>query len=104
MTAPRAVARAAAAAAAADGADAAAARSSGCSDALQFGFSRVLGPRTPQGEVFEACGAGVVLHALDGGNGVVFAFGQTGSGKSYTICGGTAECVCGLGGAFVLCA
>ncbi|XP_076014329.1 kinesin-like protein KIF9 [Genypterus blacodes] len=43
----------------------------------------------PQEEVYTNVARRVVLGALDGYNGTVMCFGQTGSGKSYTMTGST---------------
>jgi kinesin family protein 6/9 len=40
-----------------------------------------------QEEVYSSCGESVVTHALNGINGTIFAYGQTGAGKTYTMCG-----------------
>lgn len=42
-------------------------------------------------QVFERVASDVVMGALDGVNGTVFAYGQTSSGKTYTITGGAAR-------------
>ncbi len=39
--------------------------------------------------------ADVVRGALEGCNGTIFAYGQTGTGKTYTMLGTTARSACG---------
>ena len=39
-------------------------------------------------QVFDSVGKDVVLAALEGINGTIFAYGSTGSGKTFTITGG----------------
>ena len=41
-----------------------------------------------QEEVYEECARGVVSRLLDGYNGTVMAYGETGAGKTYTMTGG----------------
>eukprot|EP01137_Pigoraptor_chileana_P022170 Opistho-2@86808 len=41
----------------------------------------------PTESVYEAVGEGIVISAMDGYNGTVFAYGQTNSGKTYTMKG-----------------
>ena len=50
-----------------------------------FSLDRVFTGATSQGEVYEQLG--VVDNALDGFNVTVFAYGQSGSGKTYTMVG-----------------
>uniref|UniRef100_A0A8C9RR30 Kinesin motor domain-containing protein n=1 Tax=Scleropages formosus TaxID=113540 RepID=A0A8C9RR30_SCLFO len=54
-----------------------------------FTFDAVLGPHSSQQDVFEECGVKTVTSRFAYGRfaSTVFAFGQTGSGKSYTITG-----------------
>ena len=42
-----------------------------------------------QEEVYEECARGVVSPLLDGYNGTIMAYGETGAGKTYTMTGGT---------------
>uniref|UniRef100_A0A0G4FCF8 Kinesin motor domain-containing protein n=1 Tax=Chromera velia CCMP2878 TaxID=1169474 RepID=A0A0G4FCF8_9ALVE len=52
-----------------------------------FTFDKVFGPQSTQEEVFEDVRR-LVSSAVDGFNVGVFTFGQTGTGKTYTIFGG----------------
>ncbi|KAG6603070.1 kinesin-like protein [Phytophthora cinnamomi] len=58
--------------------------------ATSFVFSRIFRPETQQTELFEATTRPVLDAALRGKSGLVFAYGVTNSGKTYTI-SGTAE-------------
>jgi kinesin family member 5 len=52
-----------------------------------FTFDRVFGMSSRQSEVFEFSIRSTVDDILKGYNGTVFAYGQTGAGKSYTMMG-----------------
>ena len=52
-----------------------------------FRFDQVGDTGTDQAAVFEAVGRPIADAALAGFNATVFAFGQTGAGKSYTMFG-----------------
>jgi kinesin family member 5 len=49
-------------------------------------FDLVLGERSSQVEQFEAV-KGLVASFLDGTNNTIFAYGQTGTGKTFTMIG-----------------
>ncbi|KAL2636418.1 hypothetical protein R1flu_007897 [Riccia fluitans] len=51
---------------------------------LEFEFDRVYGSHVGQGEIFEDAQP-MVQSALDGNNVSIFAYGQSGSGKTYTL-------------------
>ncbi|KAG2446184.1 hypothetical protein HXX76_000777 [Chlamydomonas incerta] len=53
----------------------------------QFKFDNVLALAS-QEEVYEATAADVVRGALEGFNGTIMCYGQTGAGKTYTMSGG----------------
>jgi hypothetical protein len=55
--------------------------------ALDSNCSKININYAGQDRVFSLCGADVVLQTLDGYNSTILAFGQTGSGKSYTMFG-----------------
>ncbi|QKX64522.1 uncharacterized protein TRUGW13939_11697 [Talaromyces rugulosus] len=52
-----------------------------------FTFDRVFGMNSKQADVFDFSIRGTVDDILNGYNGTVFAYGQTGAGKSYTMMG-----------------
>ncbi|KAL5969113.1 Kinesin-like protein KIF20A [Taenia solium] len=53
----------------------------------EFTFSRVFGEVTTQAEIFKAVAAERVSEFLEGVNGLVFAYGATSSGKTYSLQG-----------------
>lgn len=52
-----------------------------------FTFDHVAGTETDQESVFKLVGRGVSEGCLEGYNGTIFAYGQSGSGKTYTMLG-----------------
>ena len=52
-----------------------------------FEYNSCFGMLSSQQDVFEEC-SGLVLSCLDGYNACVFAYGQTGAGKTWTMTGG----------------
>lgn len=48
-----------------------------------FTFDAVFGPRCTQKGIYETCANTVVEAVLTGYNGTIFAYGQTGAGKTY---------------------
>jgi len=55
-------------------------------DTIKFRFDDVL-PDASQETIFTTCAADVCDNVLTGYNGTVFAYGQTGAGKTYTMSG-----------------
>jgi len=49
---------------------------------------QVFGPKSQQQDVFNHAVVPLVSEVLDGYNGTIFAYGQTGTGKTYTMEGG----------------
>ena len=52
-----------------------------------FTFDKVFKETTPQIEIYENIGKEIVKDVMDGYNGTIFAYGQSGSGKTYTMYG-----------------
>eukprot|EP00754_Rhynchopus_humris_P043014 Rhum_TRINITY_DN2917_c0_g1::Rhum_TRINITY_DN2917_c0_g1_i1::g.8934::m.8934 len=52
-----------------------------------FGFDAAFTDTEQQGPIFEEVGRPAVEHALQGFNSSIFAYGQTNSGKTYTMLG-----------------
>ena len=50
-----------------------------------FKFSRVFEENSSQSEIFETVSRRMVDRCVEGYNGTVFAYGQTSTGKTYTI-------------------
>ncbi|KAM0948208.1 putative plus-end-directed kinesin ATPase [Dioscorea sansibarensis] len=53
-----------------------------------FAFDKVFGPTSQQKDLFDAAVSPVVNEVLEGYNCTIFAYGQTGTGKTYTMEGG----------------
>ncbi|CAN6311505.1 unnamed protein product [Urochloa humidicola] len=53
-----------------------------------FVFDKVFGPKSKQQDVFNHAVVPLVNEVLDGYNCTIFAYGQTGTGKTYTMEGG----------------
>lgn len=53
-----------------------------------FTFDKVFGPKSQQRAIYDHAVAPIVNDVLEGYNCTVFAFGQTGTGKTYTMEGG----------------
>ncbi|XP_039056763.1 kinesin-like protein KIN-5B isoform X2 [Hibiscus syriacus] len=53
-----------------------------------FTFDKVFGPKSQQRTIYDQAIAPIVNEVLDGFNCTVFAYGQTGTGKTYTMEGG----------------
>jgi len=56
-------------------------------EAWHFKLDKVLS-NASQEQVFECCAADVVRSVMDGYNGTILAYGQTGAGKTHTMTGG----------------
>jgi len=56
-----------------------------------FNFDWVGNERTTQQDIFEAIGKSMVQTCLEGYNCCIFAYGQTGAGKTYTMQGRVLE-------------
>ncbi len=56
-----------------------------------FSFRAVFDENSTQADVFSECGLPLVRDLLRGQNGLLFAYGVTGSGKTYTMQGTPAD-------------
>ena len=52
-----------------------------------FHFDQAFDPASSQEEVFQTCCGPIIKDVLNGFSGTVMAYGQTSSGKTYTIQG-----------------
>lgn len=59
--------------------------------ARAFTFDSVFGPEASQQAVYDATARGIVDSVLEGFNGTVFCYGQTGTGKTFTMEGRAGE-------------
>lgn len=53
-----------------------------------FAFDKVFGPTSQQKELYDQSVSPIVYEVLEGYNCTIFAYGQTGTGKTYTMEGG----------------
>ncbi|XP_047962855.1 kinesin-like protein KIN-5B [Salvia hispanica] len=53
-----------------------------------FTFDKVFGPKSQQRSIYDQAISPIVAEVLEGFNCTVFAYGQTGTGKTYTMEGG----------------
>ncbi|KAJ7947734.1 Kinesin-like protein [Quillaja saponaria] len=53
-----------------------------------FMFDKVFGPMSQQKELYDQAVSPIVFEVLEGYNCTIFAYGQTGTGKTYTMEGG----------------
>eukprot|EP00118_Oscarella_pearsei_P004764 m.20793 g.20793 ORF g.20793 m.20793 type:complete len:1170 (+) comp28085_c0_seq1:96-3605(+) len=56
-----------------------------------FTYDQIFDPSDGQEAVYQSCVAEVTMSVLEGYNGSIIAYGQTGTGKTYTIEGGDGE-------------
>ncbi|GMH56001.1 hypothetical protein TrRE_jg7295, partial [Triparma retinervis] len=50
-----------------------------------FTFDAVFSSKSTQRNIYDTCAAPIVKSALEGYNGTIFAYGQTGAGKTHTM-------------------
>ena len=53
-----------------------------------FSFDRVYDDQTTQTQMYDSCAKPVVMSIIEGYNGSIIAYGQTGTGKTWTMEGG----------------
>lgn len=58
---------------------------------LTFSFDKVFSPNSKQEEVYEYSAKHIIESVMQGFNGTIFAYGQTSSGKTYTMTGDQAD-------------
>uniref|UniRef100_H2LL22 Kinesin-like protein n=1 Tax=Oryzias latipes TaxID=8090 RepID=H2LL22_ORYLA len=58
---------------------------------FKFSFSQIFGPETTQAELFEDTVRSQLVDFLDGKNALIFSYGVTNAGKTFTIQGTTKE-------------
>lgn len=56
-------------------------------ESIRFRFAHVFGTDSSQNNVFDVAAKDIVKGFMEGYNGTIFAYGQTGAGKTYTIQG-----------------
>ena len=66
-------------------------------DPLKFGFDYIFGPDSKQSDVYSVSARPIVEAVMQGFNGTVFAYGQTSSGKTFTMTGPDVEDVQSMG-------
>jgi hypothetical protein len=54
-----------------------------------YSFDRVFFPESTQEQVYESTGKPIIQAVLNGFNGAIIAYGQTGAGKTYSMGGGS---------------
>ncbi|XP_059386686.1 kinesin-like protein KIF20B isoform X2 [Carassius carassius] len=64
----------------------------GSQQAQRFQFSQVYGPDTTQREIFDGTTKSLVKDVLDGGNSLIFTYGVTNAGKTFTFLGPDSDC------------
>ena len=53
----------------------------------QFTFDSVYDYTASQQEIYEDAASPIIANVLEGYNGTIFAYGQTGTGKTHTMAG-----------------
>lgn len=51
----------------------------------KYSFSKIMGPSTTQQDLFASVALPMVKDVLEGRNGLLFTYGVTNAGKTYTI-------------------
>ena len=57
------------------------------SQTYNFNFDNIFPPNTTQSEIYDSSAKEIISCVLNGYNGTIFAYGQTSSGKTYTMTG-----------------
>ncbi|CAD8110627.1 unnamed protein product [Paramecium sonneborni] len=53
----------------------------------QFNFDTIFDPKVTQSQIYNEIARNIVTSAIKGFNGTIFCYGQTGTGKTYTMMG-----------------
>lgn len=61
-----------------------------------YEFGRVFDETDTQKDVFERCSVDLIEHLVSGKNALLFTYGVTGSGKTYTMTGTSSRNQCGI--------
>lgn len=59
-------------------------------DQWKFNFEKIL-HNASQDEVYEQCATDIIQSVVEGYNGTIFCYGQTGAGKTYTMSGSSTQ-------------
>ena len=59
--------------------------SAGRKSTKTYAFDHVFGDTNNQMDVYQECASPIIQSVLEGYNGTLFAYGQTGTGKTYTM-------------------
>lgn len=59
----------------------------GSEEPKQFTFDMAYGDNALQGNIYTETSAPIIANVLEGYNGTIFAYGQTGTGKTHTMTG-----------------
>jgi len=59
-------------------------------DSWKFQFEKIL-HNASQDETYESCAADIIDSVVEGYNGTVLCYGQTGAGKTYSMTGNSTE-------------
>ena len=55
------------------------------SEYAEYTYDKIFGPDTHQIEIFETAAKPIIQGALEGYNGTLLCYGQTSSGKTFTM-------------------
>lgn len=53
----------------------------------QYTFDFAYGEHSTQQQVYDQCASQIIMSVMEGYNGTIFAYGQTGTGKTWTMDG-----------------
>lgn len=67
-----------------------------CESSKTFAFDAIFSEQSSQRHIYDVCAAPVVQSVLEGYNGTIFAYGQTGAGKTHTMEGVNEESLKGI--------